>query len=187
MIHRCSFALLVIVALALGAAAAPAAAVEYRLQVVNVRDEALTSFLKPGEARDGDRYIVEVAESRYALAPGVMAGRAHERERGLARLGASRGGERAGQARAGDGVDPRIMRDVGVLEAAARDALDVAGAVDLEDRFVGGGMVRREQLMPGGPQTFRRAGDAEGGLGMPWGMVPGRGRVAEDCRHRCTF
>jgi hypothetical protein len=53
MIHRCSFALLVIVALALGAAAAPAAAVEYRLQVVNVRDEALTSFLKPGEARDG--------------------------------------------------------------------------------------------------------------------------------------
>lgn len=33
--------------------ARPAAAVEYRLHVVNVRDEALTSFMKPGEATDG--------------------------------------------------------------------------------------------------------------------------------------
>lgn len=53
MIHRRAFAMLVLVALALGAAPAPAAAVEYRLHVVNMRDEALTSLLKPGEARDG--------------------------------------------------------------------------------------------------------------------------------------
>ena len=53
MIHRRSFAMLVLVALAQGAAAAPAAAVEYRLHVVNMRDEALTSLLKPGEVRDG--------------------------------------------------------------------------------------------------------------------------------------
>ena len=33
--------------------ALPAAAVEYRLQVVNVRDEAFTSFMKLGEADDG--------------------------------------------------------------------------------------------------------------------------------------
>ncbi len=53
MIHRRPFARLALVVLALGGAAAPAAAVEYRLQVVNVRDEALTSFLTPGESRDG--------------------------------------------------------------------------------------------------------------------------------------
>jgi hypothetical protein len=53
MIHRRSFATLVLVALALGAVVAPAAAVEYRLHVVNMRDEALTSLLKPGEVRDG--------------------------------------------------------------------------------------------------------------------------------------
>ena len=53
MIHHRSSATLMLVALAVGAAAAPAAAVEYRLHVVNVRDEALTSLLKPGEAGDG--------------------------------------------------------------------------------------------------------------------------------------
>src|SRR3989454_6905673 len=31
----------------------PAAAIEYRLRVANVRDEAFTSFLKPGEIKDG--------------------------------------------------------------------------------------------------------------------------------------
>lgn len=53
MIHRGSRATLVLLALALGAAAAPAAAVEYRLRVVNMRDEALTSLLRPGETGDG--------------------------------------------------------------------------------------------------------------------------------------
>jgi hypothetical protein len=38
---------------ALLAGSAPAGAVEYRLQVVSVFQEALTSFLKPGEVRDG--------------------------------------------------------------------------------------------------------------------------------------
>ncbi len=33
--------------------AGQAAAVEYRLQVANIRDEAFTSFLKPGEVNDG--------------------------------------------------------------------------------------------------------------------------------------
>lgn len=33
--------------------ATPVAAVEYRLRVANVRDEAFTSFLKPGEIHDG--------------------------------------------------------------------------------------------------------------------------------------
>lgn len=53
MIQRRSFATLVLAGLALGGAVAPAAAVEYRLHVVNMRDEALTSLLKPGEAGDG--------------------------------------------------------------------------------------------------------------------------------------
>lgn len=44
-------ALAVVGVLALGAR--PAAAVEYRLLVANVRDEAFTSFLQPGEINDG--------------------------------------------------------------------------------------------------------------------------------------
>jgi hypothetical protein len=42
-----------LVALALVTATAPASAVEYRLQVASVLDDAFRSFMKPGEAADG--------------------------------------------------------------------------------------------------------------------------------------
>jgi len=45
---------LALASLALAAlGAAPAAAIEYRLRVANVRDEAFTSFLTSGELHDG--------------------------------------------------------------------------------------------------------------------------------------
>ncbi len=48
--HRAiAFAAVVLLALC----ATPATAIEYRLRVANVRDEAFTSFLKPGEIKDG--------------------------------------------------------------------------------------------------------------------------------------
>ena len=53
MTERGPFATVVLVAVALLAVAASAGAVEYRLQVVNVHDDALKSFLKVGEAADG--------------------------------------------------------------------------------------------------------------------------------------
>lgn len=44
---------LLLVALALGATASPAAGAEYRLQVVSVLEDAFRSFMRPGEAADG--------------------------------------------------------------------------------------------------------------------------------------